>query len=252
MPTMIVAGNWKMNTGIEEATRLVTEMRSQLDAVDGVTKIVCPPFVSLSAVAEALRGSTVAVGAQNMHHESSGAFTGEVSSGMLAGLCEYVIVGHSERRQLFGETDEGVSLKAKAAQSAGLIPIVCVGETLEQREAGMADAVVERQVRGSLSGVHDTRTLVVAYEPVWAIGTGKAATPDVAQEVMARLRRVLVSIFGAAPAAGVPLLYGGSVNAGNASDFLGQADVNGALVGGASLDAGSFVQIVERAAEAGS
>ncbi len=250
MPTMIVAGNWKMNTSIEEAVRLVTDIRSKLDAVDGVGKIVCPPFVSLSAVAEALRGSAVAVGAQNMHHESSGAFTGEISPDMLAGLCEYVILGHSERRQLFGETDDAVSLKARAAQDAGLVPIVCVGETLDEREAGQAEAVVQRQLTNSLAGVEAPATLIVAYEPVWAIGTGRAATPDVARDVMGVLRSTLGRLYGAGPASGVPLLYGGSVNPDNALDFMRKADVDGALVGGASLDADSFVGIVERAAEA--
>ena len=250
MPTMIVAGNWKMNTDLEEATRLAAALRPRLDAVEGVGKVVCPPFVSLSAVAEALRDSTVAVGAQNMHHEAKGAFTGEIAPAMLAGTCQYVILGHSERRQLFGETDDAVSLKARAAQDAGLVPIVCVGETLDEREAGQAEAVVQSQLTNSLAGVEAPATLIVAYEPVWAIGTGRAATPDVAQDVMAALRSTLGKLYGAGPAAGVALLYGGSVNPDNALEFLRQPDVDGALVGGASLDADSFVGIVERAAEA--
>ncbi len=250
MPTMIVAGNWKMNTDLEEATRLAAALRSRLDAIEGVGKVVCPPFVSLSVVAEALRGSTVAVGAQNMHYEAKGAFTGEIAPAMLAGLCQYVILGHSERRQLFGETDDAVSLKARAAQDAGLVPIVCVGETLDEREAGQAEAVVQSQLTNSLAGVNTPATLIVAYEPVWAIGTGRAATPDVAQEVMAVLRSTLARLYGAGPAAGVPLLYGGSVNPDNALEFMRLPDVDGALVGGASLDADSFVGIVERAAQA--
>ena len=243
MPTTIIAGNWKMNTTRQEAVSLVEQIRDALDAESAVTSLVCPPFVHLDAVAEALRGSSVALGAQNMHPEGSGAFTGEVSPDMLRGLCEYVILGHSERRELFGETDEFVNRKVRAALAAGLRPILCVGERLEQREGGEADAVVERQVALGLEGVEDASTLVVAYEPVWAIGTGRAATPDVAQSMMATIRAALVNRFGSDAAGEVPLLYGGSVNAGNAEDYARQTDVNGALVGGASLDAEAFAEI---------
>lgn len=248
MPTTIIAGNWKMNTTRQEAVSLVERMRGGLDAVEGVTSLVCPPFVHLDAVAEALRGTSVALGAQNMHPESSGAFTGEVSPGMLVGLCQYVILGHSERRELFGETDEFVNRKVLAALAAGLRPILCVGERLEQREGGEAEAVVERQVGLGLEGVDDASSLVVAYEPVWAIGTGRAATPDVAQSMMATIRAALAARFGADAASEVPLLYGGSVNPGNAEEYARQPDVNGALVGGASLDAEAFTQIARLAA----
>ncbi len=251
MRTTIIAGNWKMFTTRQEAISLVEQMRDGLDAVEGVTSLVCPPFVHLEAVADALRGTSVALGAQNMHPESSGAFTGEVSPDMLADLCQYVILGHSERRELFGETDEFINRKVLAALAAGLRPILCVGERLEQREGGEAEAVVERQVALGLEGVEDATSLVVAYEPVWAIGTGRAATPDVAQSMMATIRGALAARFGEDAAGEVPLLYGGSVNPGNAEDYARQPDVNGALVGGASLDAEAFTQIARLAAQAG-
>ena len=248
MPTTIIAGNWKMNTTSQEARALAEQLRDALDAVEGVTALLCPPFVHLETVADLLRGTSVALGAQNMHPESSGAFTGEVSPDMLRGLCEYVILGHSERRELFGETDEFVNAKVRAALAAGLRPILCVGERLEQREGGEADAVVERQVGVGLEGVEDASALVVAYEPVWAIGTGRAATPDVAQSMMATIRGALAARFGADAAGEAPLLYGGSVNLGNVEEYARQPDVNGALVGGASLDAEAFSKIVQLAA----
>lgn len=250
MPPVIIAGNWKMNTTLAEARDLATRMRPGLDAVSGVEKVVCPPFISLAAVGEVLKGSSIRLGAQNMHHEEKGAFTGEVSPLMLAGLCQYVILGHSERRQYFGETDEAVNKKVRAALKAGLRPILCVGEQLAEREQGRAEAVVERQVRGGLAGVESLDTVAIAYEPVWAIGTGRAATPDVAQAVMVHIRRVLAALHGAQAAASVPLLYGGSVSPANAADFLREKDIHGALVGGASLNADSFVQIARKAAEA--
>ena len=249
MPEYIIAGNWKMNTTLQEAMDLVSAMRPRLDTIEGVRTVVCPPFVSLAAVAEILRGSTVEVGAQNVHHESQGAFTGEVSLAMLSDLCRVVILGHSERRQLFGETDEMVNLKVKAALDAGLRPILCVGEELEDREQGRAGEVVVRQLRGCLAGVDSLDDLAVAYEPIWAIGTGKAATPDVAQSLMAQMRGALASLFGVEAAAQTPLLYGGSVNPGNISDFMKEKDIDGALVGGASLSVDSFVEIVQRAAD---
>ncbi len=249
MPTTIIAGNWKMFTTIEEAGTLLSGMRDALEAVGGVEKVICPPFISLDAIGAMLQGSSVALGAQNMHPEAQGAFTGEVSPAMLAGLCQYVILGHSERRQLFGETDEFVNLKVKAAIAAGLRPILCVGEHLRQREDGNAESVVEAQLRQGLSGIDSPGGLVVAYEPVWAIGTGRAATPDVAQSMMAHVRSVLSSLFPSR-AEDISLLYGGSVNPANAADYMRQPDVNGALVGGASLNAESFTQIVQTAAQA--
>ena len=251
MPTTIIAGNWKMNTTRQEALALVEQMRDALDAESAVLSLLCPPFVHLESVADLLRGTSVALGAQNMHPESSGAFTGEVSPDMLQDLCQFVILGHSERRELFGETDEFINSKVRAAIAADLRPILCVGERLEQREGGEAEAVVERQLALGLEGVEDATPLVVAYEPVWAIGTGRAATPDVAQAMMASIRGVLATRFRPDTASQIPLLYGGSVNAANAADYVREPDVNGALVGGASLDPEAFVQIVRLAAQQG-
>jgi triosephosphate isomerase len=250
MPTPVVAGNWKMNTTIDEAANLASGVRAGVNAGSECDVILCPPFVSLQAVGNAVTGSPVKVGAQNMHSEPSGAFTGEVSPSMLQGLCDYVILGHSERRQLFGETDETVNLKVRAAFANSLRPILCVGETLEQREAGDAAAVVGQQLRGGLEGVENITGLIVAYEPVWAIGTGQAATPEIAADVMGgAILGTLTAIFGAA-SADVPLLYGGSVNPGNAASFTAQTSIHGALVGGASLQADQFLQVVQATAEA--
>ena len=248
MAICIIAGNWKMNTTIQEAAELVSAMAAPLDSHSAVERVVCPPYLSLSTVADLLKDTSVAVGAQNMHYEASGAFTGEVSPSMLQGLCQYVILGHSERRQLFGETDDLVNRKVKASLEHGLRPIVCVGESSEQRDSGDAYAFVEAQVRAGLEGIGFTSDLVVAYEPVWAIGTGRAATPELAQEMLGHIRSVLTSLYGQESANDVPLLYGGSVNASNVADYLAQPDLNGALVGGASLSAESFVDIVQRAA----
>ena len=259
MPRLIVAGNWKMNTTVGEAAALAAEVAAgaaspllpaAAAADGGVELILCPPFVSLAAVRDAVAGGPVAVGAQNMHHEPSGAFTGEVSAPMLQGLCQYVILGHSERRQLFGETDEQVNLKTRAALLAGLRPIVCVGETLAQRESGQAADVVEGQVLAGLADAPDITGVVIAYEPVWAIGTGRAATPEIAQEIMGgAILDALRDLFGDA-AASVPLLYGGSVNPGNAAAFAVQPAIHGALVGGASLQAGPFLQVAAAVAAA--
>jgi triosephosphate isomerase len=250
MPISIVAGNWKMNTTILEAAALASSMVGDLDGIDGVEAVICPPFVSLAVVAEVLRGSSVALGAQNMHHEVSGAFTGEVSPLMLATICQFVILGHSERRQFFAESDESVNRKIQAAQGVGLRPIVCIGEQLEEREAGRAEQVVEGQLRAGLEGVARVEGLVVAYEPVWAIGTGMAATPEIADGMMAHVRGVLSSVYGPEQASDVPLVYGGSVNPDNADEFMESPNVNGALVGSASLDSASFVAIARSAAEA--
>ena len=249
MPATIVAGNWKMNTTLEEARELAEGVRSLADNTGGVETILCPPTISLSAVKEAVSGSTVKVGAQNMHWEDSGAFTGEVSPAMLVGLCEYVILGHSERRQLFGETDAQINQKVKAAFRHGLKPILCVGETLEERESGQAREIMARQVMSGLDGTVglDINGLVVAYEPVWAIGTGQAATPDIAAEIMGgSILEALHSLFGP-DADDIPLLYGGSVNVGNIADFASQSCIHGALVGGASLQAESFMEIARLA-----
>ena len=243
----IVAGNWKMNTSIAEGLALIDEMAPRLRLYEAVERVVCPPFVSLAAIADRLRGTDIGVGAQNLHPEPKGAFTGEVSPGMLEGLVTYVILGHSERRQYFGEDDAFVNRKVKAALEVGLVPIVCVGETLTQNEAGETEAVVSRQVRGALQDVEHVSGVVVAYEPIWAIGTGKAATPEGANATIAVIRRALVDLAGEATAQGVRIQYGGSVTPDNFAAFIGQPEIDGALVGGASLKADSFIEIVRLA-----
>jgi triosephosphate isomerase len=244
----IVAGNWKMNTTTAEGLALVDAMLPRLQAFASVDRVVCPPFVSLAAIADRLRGTDIAVGAQNLYPEPKGAFTGEIAPGMLEGLATYVILGHSERRQYFAETDALVNRKVKAALETGLVPIVCVGETLEQNERAEAESVVSRQVRGALDGVEHLSAVVLAYEPVWAIGTGRAATPEGANATIAFIRHTVEEIAGQAIAAGVRIQYGGSVTAENFGAFIAQPDIDGALVGGASLRADEFVDIVRLAA----
>ena len=248
MRTPIVAGNWKMNTTVAEALGLVRALRGRLETVSSVERVVCPPFVSLASVSAELAGSPIAVGAQNLYWQEKGAFTGEISPLMLKPLCTYVIIGHSERRQYFGETNETVNLKAKAALGAGLKPIVCVGENLAQREAGQTNDFISEQVERGLDGLESTDTLVVAYEPIWAIGTGRAATGAMAEDVCALIRQTLAGMFGSGQANGVRIQYGGSVTAANVAEFMGQIDIDGALVGGASLKAEEFAKIVESTA----
>ena len=232
---------------VAEAVALAEALRAPLSAVEGVERVVCPPFVALTAVVEALAGSPIAIGAQNVHPEPKGAFTGEVSGAMLQGVCGHVIVGHSERRHGFGETDAFVNAKVLAVLGLGMTPIVCVGETADERDAGGAETVVERQTAVALAGVGlgDVGRIVLAYEPVWAIGTGRAATPEIAQEMIGGIRAHLERLSGAATGAQVPLLYGGSVSAANAAELAALPDVDGALVGGASLDPDAFVAIAK-------
>ncbi|MEM1054020.1 MAG: triose-phosphate isomerase [Bacteroidota bacterium] len=248
---MLVVGNWKMNTSQAEAVALAAGVaRGVAEADTDVGVGVCPPFVWLEAVRERTEGSPVQVGAQNVSSEESGAYTGEVSAAMLSDLgCTYAIVGHSERRALYGETDAVVATKTSRALSHGLTPIVCVGETLDERRADQVEAVVTGQLSGSLAEADDASRIVVAYEPVWAIGTGETATPEQARDTHAIIRRWLTDRFGASGAA-VEILYGGSVKPGNADDLFRQPDVDGGLVGGASLDAEGFVEIVRAAARA--
>jgi triosephosphate isomerase len=244
-----VCGNWKMHKTVPEAVALVQELAGGLgEAAGKVLVAVAPTFTALHAVGQSLRGGQVELAAQDVHWEGQGAFTGEVSAPMLADVgCRHCIVGHSERRQLFGETDENVRKKAGAVLAAGMLPIVCVGETLQEREAGRTLEVVERQVRAALSGLAgQLAALTVAYEPVWAIGTGKTATSAQAQEVHAAIRRILRDLGGAAGDA-VRIQYGGSVKPENAAELMAQPDVDGALVGGASLKAKDFIAIVKGA-----
>jgi len=246
----IVAGNWKMHKTAEEAVELISAIKSELSDAVAADVVLCPTFTSLSAASAELSGTSIDLGGQNMHWEASGAYTGEISAEMLreAG-CHYVILGHSERRQYFGETDENVNKKAKAALAANLRPIVCVGEVLEQREAGETEQVVEAQIRGSLAdiGAEGWVNTVVAYEPVWAIGTGLTATPEQAQAVHAFIRGILADIAGDSVAAAMRLQYGGSVKPDNAEELFSQADIDGGLIGGAALKADSFAAIVRAA-----
>ena len=247
----LVAGNWKMNKTVAEARDLVSMMRAKLDEITDVGKVLFPPFIAIPALAELLGNTGIGLGAQNLHWEEKGAFTGEVSPGMVKEFCQYVIIGHSERRTYFGETDESVNKKLQAAMNAGLVPIVCVGETLEQYEAGTTSEVVRRQIRIGLAGIASTSAarIVVAYEPVWAIGTGKASSAENANFVHQQVIRPAVSeLFGAQTADAIRILYGGSVTAANASEFFAYADIDGALVGGASLKPDEFVAITKAAA----
>jgi len=244
---LIVAGNWKMNKTVSESLALVEDLKVELAGVKEVDLVVCPPFTALKPVSDAITNTNLKLGAQNLHWENFGAFTGEICAAMLRDVyCTYVVLGHSERRQFFGETDETVNKRVKAALAARLRPIVCVGETLEERESGRTNKVLDRQLRGGLAGLtnEEINDCIVAYEPVWAIGTGRNATPEQAQETQAFIRSVLAQLFGEI-AAKVRIQYGGSVKPANARELMSQPDIDGALVGGASLQARSFIDIVQ-------
>ena len=249
MRVPLIAGNWKMNTTVDEAVALVYKMINELEGIKNVEQVVCPPFISLAAVAEILKDSSIKLGAQNLYFEDKGAYTGEVSPLMLADLCEYVIIGHSERRQYFNETDEIVNRKVKAALKAGIKPILCIGEKLEENEAGKTAKVVSQQLESALGGVDRLRSIVIAYEPVWAIGTGKSATGEQANKTIGLIRQKIASLFGKETAQNLSILYGGSVTADNIAEFVKQPEVDGALVGGASLKAEQFISIVRQTAE---
>ncbi len=244
----LVAGNWKMNKTVAEARDLVATMSAPLGAVAGVEKVLCPPYTSLMAIAAMLDGSDIGLGAQDMHWEEKGAFTGEVAPNMVKEFCRYIIIGHSERRMYFGETDETVNRKLSAALKFGLTPIVCVGETLDQYESGLTAEVVRRQIKAGLAGIDsaDAPKIVIAYEPVWAIGTGKASSGDNANYVHQKvIRPALSELFGSDGAEAIRILYGGSVTASNAAEFFAYPDIDGALVGGASLKPDEFVAITK-------
>ena len=252
MRRKFIAGNWKMNTLRSDGAALAAAVAKGVGSSGAVDVAVCPPSLYLDAVGKALAGSAVALGAQNCHHEAKGAFTGEISPAMLLDLgCKWVILGHSERRALFHESSADVNRKVLAALSAGLAPIVCVGETLDERKANRTTAVVRQQIEQSLANLtaEQVTKLVIAYEPVWAIGTGVVATPEQAEEVHADLRRLLETRYTQAVASSVRILYGGSVSADNAASLLGQANIDGALVGGASLKADGFLAIVAAASK---
>lgn len=251
MRTPLVAGNWKMHMTIPPARQLVAETKAALEGVAGVEVVFCPPATALCSVGEALAGTPWHLGGQTMHWEAKGAYTGEVSAEMLTDVgCRYVILGHSERRELFGETDEAVGRKVRAAFEHGLIPIVCVGERLAERQAGRADAVITQQISAAVPelATERARHLVIAYEPVWAIGTGHTATGAEANRVAGVIRGTLARTGGAGAASEVRILYGGSVKPDNIREFVGEPEIDGALVGGASLDARAFAAIVRAAA----
>lgn len=250
MRKTFIAGNWKMNLTRDEAVALAAGVAETVGSASGIDVAVCPPSVYLDAVASAISDSSAGLGAQNMYHEPSGAFTGEISGAMLLDIgCQYVILGHSERRHILGETDEQINKKVLAALETGLIPILCVGETLDERESGRTQDVVRSQFDGSLAGLSADQVgkIVIAYEPVWAIGTGKVATPDQAEEVHADLRTLLESRYNSEIAASVRIQYGGSVKPDNAGELLAKDNIDGALVGGASLKVESFMGIIAAA-----
>jgi triosephosphate isomerase len=244
----LIAGNWKMNNNSAESVELVSKLREMVSDVEKVEVVVAPPYTALSSVAAAIKDSNIFLSAQNIFWEERGAFTGEVSPSMLKDIgCKYTIIGHSERRQFFRETNQTVNKRLKAALKASLTSIACIGETLEEREAGKTLAVVEQQIREGLNGLSsdEMEKVVIAYEPVWAIGTGKTATPDQAQEVHHFIRGMIAKIFGEKVAENTRILYGGSVKPDNIDQLMAQKDIDGALVGGASLKADSFARIVK-------
>ncbi|MFZ1039994.1 MAG: triose-phosphate isomerase [Anaerolineales bacterium] len=248
----LVAGNWKMNKTVGEARELVNSMAPKLREITSVEKVLCPPFVSLPAISALLAGGDIGLGAQNMYWEEKGAFTGEVSPAMVKEFCQYVILGHSERRTYFGETDETVNKRVRAAQKIDLMPIVCVGETLQQYESKQTNEVVARQIRLGLANIDSAFAprMIVAYEPVWAIGTGKASSGPSANEVVGKvIRGALSELFGDKTAQAIRVLYGGSVTAANAVEFFSQSEIDGALVGGASLKVDEFVGITKAASK---
>ena len=250
MRRKFIAGNWKMNTSRAEGVALATALAAKLGSSSNADVAVCPPSLYLEAVGQAIKGSAVALGAQNCHYEAKGAFTGEISPQMLRDIgCTYAILGHSERRQIFKETSQEVNRKVLAVLGAGLLPIVCVGETLEERQGGKTAAVVREQIEASLAGLTAEQMLktVIAYEPIWAIGTGVVATPEQAEEVHSDLRKLLEVRYNTQVASSIRIQYGGSVNAENAATLLGQPNIDGALVGGASLKAETFLAIVAAA-----
>lgn len=244
----IIAGNWKMFKTIEESVKTVSELKPKVSNVKDRDIVICPVFTSLRSVCEAAKGSNIKIGAQDLYWEEKGAFTGEISAGQIKDTgCTYVIIGHSERRQFFHETNDTVGKKIHAALKSGLIPIVCVGELLAERESGKTFAVNEKQIREGLGTMsqEQAKAIVIAYEPVWAIGTGKVATPSQAEEVHIYIRKTVASMFGQETAEGIRILYGGSVKPENISELMSQSNIDGALVGGASLEAESFTKIIK-------
>ncbi len=249
MRTPLIAGNWKMNTTLDEAVELVGKLRPDLDLIKDVEKVICPPFTSLARLKEMLKGSSIELGAQNMYFEEKGAYTGEISPLMLAELCDFVIIGHSERRHYFNETEDMIDKKVRAALKVGLTPILCIGETLEENEAGKTEEVLIKQLGSPSSRIYYAGGLVLAYEPVWAIGTGRAASGKQANDTIAFIRQRISKQYGKGVAQEVRILYGGSVTSANIAEFINQPEIDGALVGGASIKADEFLDIVRQASE---
>ena len=245
----LIAGNWKMNTTVKEAVYLIKKMAGRLNKIQGVEKVICPPFVSLIPAQAVLKGCSVKLGAQNVFYEEKGAYTGEISPLMLVDLCEYVIIGHSERRQIIGETNEVINRKLHTAIDAGLKPILCIGETARENEDGKTQEVLGRQIFTCSDKLYFLSGMVIAYEPIWAIGTGKSATGDDANQTIGFIREFISRLHTPDLANDVRILYGGSVTATNISEFMSQPEIDGALVGGASLQPDDFISIVKQAAE---
>lgn len=243
-----IAGNWKMNTNVTEAVTLISDMMDGLKSVSSVDRVLCPPFISLFSAHELIKDTDIELSAQNMYFKEKGAYTGEISPLMLKGLCKYVILGHSERRQIFNESDEIINGKVKAALAAGLLPILCIGETLAENEAGETNIVLSEQVIAGLRDIAANKSFVIAYEPIWAIGTGRAATGPQAASTIKFIRDTISDIWGVETANSVRILYGGSVTGVNIAEFIREPQIDGALVGGASLKAGEFVDIVKQSA----
>ena len=248
MRKALIAGNWKMNTTLPEAINLVKHMLSNLASIGHIDKVICPPFISLSDIHRMLQGTSIGLGAQNMYYREKGAFTGEISPLMLKDLCQYVILGHSERRQYFGETDIIINAKVKAAFAIGLTPIMCIGETLEENESNNTNDVLENQIKQGLKDIVPSNELVVAYEPIWAIGTGKAATGVQAGQTIGFIRHILALTWGDGVAQSIRILYGGSVTSANVSEFMREPEIDGGLIGGASLKPTEFIGIVRQTA----
>lgn len=244
----IIAGNWKMNTTVTEAVALASGLLEEAASIEGVEKVICPPFISLTTVKDIINGSSLKLGAQNIFYEEKGAFTGEISPLMLAGICQHVIIGHSERRQHFGETDHIINLKLKAAFKMGLKPIFCVGEKLTENESGQTEEVLVRQLTDGLTGIENIDDMVIGYEPIWAIGTGKAATGEQANNTIGLIRRTIANLYNQNVADKVRIQYGGSVNSQNIAEFMRQPEIDGALVGGACLKADQFTSIIQQTA----
>ncbi|MEA3442810.1 MAG: triose-phosphate isomerase [Chloroflexota bacterium] len=243
-----IAANWKMNTTVAEAEKLVGTLLGPLSSIDGIEKVLCPPFVSLSLIKTILQGSNIKLGAQNMYFEAEGAYTGEISPLMLSELCEYVILGHSERRRYFKENDNMINKKIRAALENKLKPILCVGEILEENMSGKTEKVIRRQLTGDLTGVEATHDIVIAYEPVWAIGTGRASSGEQAVTTIKFIRNVITELWNKDIALNLRILYGGSVNSSNVTEFVSHPEIDGALVGGASLKTDEFVDIISQTA----